>query len=154
MEANNVNNTKKNTAGSKINAYQICLVALAVGINIAGGQIALLLKLPVYLDSIGTILTGALLGPWFGMLPNLISGIFMGMTVDIYSLYFAPVGMITGIMSCNDHCPGNSGKFCNQRSAVWRSYFFRIFNSGAASFTYTTWPDRKHFCSSVPDRLS
>ena len=56
--------------------------------------------------------------------------------------------------SCNDHCPGNSGKFCNQRSAVWRSYFFRIFNSGAASFTYTTWPDRKHFCSSVPDRLS
>lgn len=64
MEANNVNNTKKNTAGSKINAYQICLVALAVGINIAGGQIALLLKLPVYLDSIGTILTGALLGPW------------------------------------------------------------------------------------------
>ena len=54
MEANNVNNTKKNTAGSKINAYQICLVALAVGINIAGGQIALLLKLPVYLDSIGT----------------------------------------------------------------------------------------------------
>ena len=83
----------------KINAYQICLVALAVGINIVGGQIALFMKLPVYLDSIGTILTGAILGPWFGMLPNLLSGIFMGMTVDIYSLYFAPVGMITGIMS-------------------------------------------------------
>lgn len=46
METNNVNNAKKNPAGSKINAYQICLVALAVGINIAGGQIALLLKLP------------------------------------------------------------------------------------------------------------
>ena len=74
-------------------------MALAVGINIVGGQIALFMKLPVYLDSIGTILTGAVLGPWFGMLPNMISGIFMGMTVDIYSLYFAPVGMITGIMS-------------------------------------------------------
>lgn len=80
----------------KINTWQICLVALAVGINIVGGQIALFLKLPVYLDSIGTILTGALAGPWLGMIPNLISGIFMGMTVDIYSLYFAPVGMITG----------------------------------------------------------
>ena len=166
METNNVNNTKKNPAGSKSNAYQICLVALAVGINIAGGQIALLLKLPVYLDSIGTILTGALLGPWFGMLPNLISGIFMGMTVDIYSLYFAPVGMITGIMSglvfrklsvkrvkvlaaaAMITVPGTVV------SSVWRSYFFRIFNSGAASFTYTTWPDRKYFCSSVPDRLS
>ena len=90
---------KKDYSENKINVYQICLVALAVGINIVGGQIALFMKLPVYLDSIGTILTGAVLGPWFGMLPNLISGIFMGMTVDIYSLYFAPVGMITGIMS-------------------------------------------------------
>ena len=77
---------KKDYTENKINVYQICLVALAVGINIVGGQIALFMKLPVYLDSIG-------------MLPNLISGIFMGMTVDIYSLYFAPVGMITGIMS-------------------------------------------------------
>ena len=90
---------KKDYSENKINVYQNCLVALAVGINIVGGQIALFMKLPVYLDSIGTILTGAVLGPWFGMLPNLISRIFMGMTVDIYSLYFAPVGMITGIMS-------------------------------------------------------
>lgn len=83
----------------KINTYQICLVAMAVALNIAGGQAALMLRLPVYLDSIGTILIGAVLGPWFGMVPNLLSGIFMGMTIDIYSLYFAPVGMITGMMS-------------------------------------------------------
>ncbi len=83
----------------RINTYQVCLVAMAVVVNIVGGQIALMLRLPIYLDSIGTILTGAVLGPWFGMLPNMLSGIFMGMTVDIYSLYFAPVGMITGIMS-------------------------------------------------------
>ncbi len=89
----------KTKGSGRINTYQICLVAMAVVINIVGGQIALMLRLPVYLDSIGTILTGAVLGPWFGMLPNLLSGIFMGMTVDIYSLYFAPVGMITGIMS-------------------------------------------------------
>ncbi len=84
---------------SKTSTWQICLVAMAVAVNIAGGQIALFLRLPIYLDSIGTILTGAVLGPWYGMLPNLLSGIFMGMTVDIYSLYFAPVGMITGLMS-------------------------------------------------------
>lgn len=83
----------------RINTYQVCLVAMAVVVNIVGGQIALMLRLPIYLDSIGTILAGAVLGPWFGMLPNMLSGIFMGMTVDIYSLYFAPVGMITGIMS-------------------------------------------------------
>ena len=56
------------------------------------------LKLPVYLDSIGTIFAGAVLGPWFGMIPNILSGIFMGMTVDIYSLYFAPVGIVTGFL--------------------------------------------------------
>ena len=83
----------------KMNVYQLCLVAMAVAVNIAGGQIALLLRLPIYLDSIGTILIGAVLGPWYGMIPNLLSGVFMGMTVDIYSLYFAPVGMITGFMS-------------------------------------------------------
>lgn len=83
----------------KLTSFQLCLVAMAVGINVAGGQLALLLKLPIYLDSVGTILTGALLGPWLGMVPNLLSGIIMGMTTDIYSLYFAPVGMVTGFMA-------------------------------------------------------
>lgn len=77
----------------------LCFIALAVCINIIGGQIALFLKLPIYLDSIGTILTGALLGPLYGVLPNLVSGLLMGFTTDIYSLYFAPVGMITGLMA-------------------------------------------------------
>ena len=45
----------------KMTAWQLCLTAMAVAVNIAGGQIALLLRLPVYLDSIGTILVGAVL---------------------------------------------------------------------------------------------
>lgn len=83
----------------KLTSFQLCLVAMAVGINVAGSQLALVLRLPVYLDSIGTIFTGALLGPWLGMLPNLLSGLIMGMTTDIYSLYFAPAGMVTGFMA-------------------------------------------------------
>lgn len=79
--------------------YKITLIAMAAVINIAGGQLALLLHLPIYLDAIGTLLIGALLGPWFGMLPGLISGILMGATVDIYSLYFMPVQLITGFMA-------------------------------------------------------
>lgn len=83
----------------RMTAFQMCVVAMAVGINMVGGQLALLLRLPIYLDSVGTILTGALLGPWLGMLPNLLSGVLMGMTTDIYSLYFAPVGMVTGFVN-------------------------------------------------------
>ena len=78
---------------------QLCMLAMAVCINVAGGQLALMLRLPIYLDSIGTILTGLWMGPLCGMLPNLLSGIILGMTTDIYSLYFAPVGMITGLMA-------------------------------------------------------
>lgn len=76
----------------KMTVNQMVLIALAACINTAGGQAALALRLPVYLDSIGTILAGILLGPIYGMLPNLLSGILMGMTTDIYSLYFAAGG--------------------------------------------------------------
>lgn len=80
-------------------AYKICIVALAICINLVGGQIALFLKLPIYLDSIGTVLIASVLGPFYGMIPNVISGILLGMTVDIYSLYYAPVGIILGFVT-------------------------------------------------------
>ena len=40
----------KTTGSGRINTYQICLVAMAVVINIVGGQIALMLRLPIYLE--------------------------------------------------------------------------------------------------------
>lgn len=80
-------------------AYKICIVAFAICINLVGGQIALFLKLPIYLDSIGTVFIAAVLGPFYGMIPNVISGILMGITVDIYSLYYAPVGIILGLVT-------------------------------------------------------
>lgn len=83
----------------KVSVYRLCLVAMAIVMNVAGAQLALALRLPIYLDSIGTILAGVLLGPVYGLLPPLLSGIFLGMTIDIYSLYFAPAGMAVGLMS-------------------------------------------------------
>ena len=83
----------------KMTTYKICLIAFAICINFIGGQIALLLKLPIYLDSIGTVFVAATLGPFYGMLPNLLSGLLMGMTVDVYSLYYAPVGIVLGFVT-------------------------------------------------------
>ena len=80
----------------KINVQKICLIAFAICINFVGGQIALFLKLPIYLDSIGTVFIASILGPFYGMLP---SGLLMGMTVDIYSLYYAPVGIVLGFVT-------------------------------------------------------
>ena len=46
-----------------------------------------------------TVFVAAVLGPFYGMLPNLLSGLLMGMTVDIYSLYYAPVGILLGFVT-------------------------------------------------------
>lgn len=74
----------------KVTTYQICILAFCVIMNIIGGQIALFLRLPIYLDSIGTVLAASLFGPLYGMLPSLLSGLIMGIN-DVYSIYYAPV---------------------------------------------------------------
>ena len=89
----------ENMKSGKMTTYKLCMIAFAICINFVGGQIALLLKLPIYLDSIGTVLVAATLGPFYGMLPNLLSGLLMGMTVDVYSLYYAPVGILLGFVT-------------------------------------------------------
>lgn len=97
---NNMKSTSVKTGGvvnMKFTTAKIAMVAMAICINYIGGQLALALHLPIYLESIGTILIGAMFGPAFGVLPPMISGILMAFTGDIYSLYFAPVGMILGL---------------------------------------------------------
>lgn len=83
----------------KITVFQICFIAFCTVINLAGGSIALMLKLPVYLDCIGTLLTAALLGPVYGVLPGILSGIISGMSTDVYAFYYIPVQIITGLMA-------------------------------------------------------
>ena len=75
------------------------MMALCIGINYVGGTIALWLRLPIYLDSIGTIFAGALLGPIPGMLTGLSSGVLSGVTTDIFSLYYSPIQILTGLLA-------------------------------------------------------
>ena len=53
----------KKTSTYRVSTYKICIVAFAICINLVGGQIALFLKLPIYLDSIGTVFIASTLGP-------------------------------------------------------------------------------------------
>ena len=85
--------------GSIISVRRMCVIALAIVLNVIGGQIALLFHLPIYLDSMGTIMIAMLYGPVYGMLPPLLYGLVMGFTLDIYSLYFMPVGLMLGLMT-------------------------------------------------------
>ncbi|MDK2562560.1 ECF transporter S component [Romboutsia sedimentorum] len=83
----------------KTNVRTITLVGLGVALNIIGAFIALNLKLPIYLDSIGTIMIAALLGPKYAVITGVCGSLVSGMTFDIYSLYFAPVQISTGFFA-------------------------------------------------------
>lgn len=84
---------------TKISTYHICALAFAIAINFVGGQIALYLHLPIYLDSIGTFFIAATCGPIYGMIPNALSGILMWALGDVFSLYYAPVGILLGLLA-------------------------------------------------------
>lgn len=83
----------------KISTRTLTIMALCIGINYMGGTIALWLRLPIYLDCIGTIFAGALLGPIAGMLTGLSSGVLSGVTTDIFSLYYSPIQIVTGLLA-------------------------------------------------------
>lgn len=83
----------------KISVHKITLIALAIVINIVGSYIALVLHLPIYLDSMGTIMTAILLGPFYGLFPGVLSALITGMISDIYALYYMPVGIVLGVMT-------------------------------------------------------
>src|SRR6185295_6864262 len=53
----------------------LTLMPVAIAINIAVGSIAVALRIPIYLDSIGTVLVGALAGPWAGALTGILSNL-------------------------------------------------------------------------------
>lgn len=82
-----------------INVRNVTMVGLGVALNVVGAFIALNLRLPIYMDSIGTIFIACLLGPRYAVLTGLCGSIVSGITFDIYSLYFAPVQISTGLLA-------------------------------------------------------
>ena len=77
-----------------------------VAVNVALGQVVSVLNLPVFLDTIGTILAALLMGPWMGMITglgaNLVWGMFSGFPAEV----FAPVSMVIGLSAGYLGCRG------------------------------------------------
>lgn len=77
----------------------LTLMAVAIVLNIVLGQVVSLLKLPIFLDSIGTVLVALLAGPWAGGLTGLLTNLIWGLISDPVAAAFAPVAMIIGIVA-------------------------------------------------------
>ena len=82
-----------------VNVKNLTLVGMGIALNIVGAFIALNLRLPIYLDSVGTIFIACVLGPKYAVLTGVLGSLVSGMTFDIYSLYFAPVQISTGLLA-------------------------------------------------------
>jgi hypothetical protein len=82
----------------------LTLMVVAIAINIAVGSLVYALRLPIYLDSIGTVLVGALAGPWAGALTGLLANLIWSILpvpggAGPTAAFFAPVAAVIGLMA-------------------------------------------------------
>lgn len=75
------------------------LIPIAIAINLVLGQLISTLNLPIFLDSIGTVLVGVLCGPWAGLLTGVLANVVGGIVLDPTFLPFAPVAAVIGFVT-------------------------------------------------------
>jgi energy-coupling factor transport system substrate-specific component len=87
---------------AQFSTKSLVLIPLAVGINLIGGTLCSTLKLPLFMDMIGTILAACLAGPWVAALVGLLTNVFLALVSNPvylpYSLVSIGCGLVTGYM--------------------------------------------------------
>ena len=71
-------------------------VAFCIALNLSAGQLASALKLPIYLDSLGTVLVAVLCGPWSAIVAGVFSNILASAFGNPVMLFFSPVMIVIG----------------------------------------------------------
>ncbi|HEN7622735.1 TPA: ECF transporter S component [Streptococcus agalactiae] len=106
---------------TKSPARLISFISIAIAINLIGANLALFLRLPIYLDTIGTLLIAVILGSWYAASTAFLSALINWMTTDIFSLYYSPVAIvvaiITGILIKRN---------CKPSSLLWKSLIISL----------------------------
>lgn len=87
-------------------SYVVAIVPVAAALNIVGGYINTALKLPTFLDMIGTMVTAVVLGPWWGALVGAITNIVSSFISGPISLPFAVVNVVGGLVWGYAHMAG------------------------------------------------
>lgn len=95
-------NKKVYSIKSDFTMLAILIIPVSVAVNFVGGQLATLLKLPMYLDAIGTVFSSILCGPWIGALTGLLTNVISGIANPVM-FAFTPtsvaLGLVTGFLS-------------------------------------------------------
>ena len=84
----------------EFNTLTLVLIPVAIALNIAIGQLVITLKLPLYLDSIGTILVGVLVGPWAGAITGFLANVVWTLSgLFPQAIAWAGVAAISGALA-------------------------------------------------------
>ncbi|ATL93069.1 ECF transporter S component [Aeromonas sp. CU5] len=82
---------------SKLSSYNLAFMVICIAINMVAGQAVSMLKLPIFLDSIGTVLCAILAGPWMAIASGLLTNLLWGLLTGPIAAAFAPVAMMIGL---------------------------------------------------------
>ncbi|MDR2226403.1 MAG: ECF transporter S component [Providencia sp.] len=82
---------------SFISSRTLTLIVFSIAINMIVGQLSSMLKLPIFLDSIGTIICALLAGPWAALTSGLLTNLLWGLLSGPIAAAFAPVAMMIGL---------------------------------------------------------
>mgnify|MGYP000860135398 FL=1 len=89
---------KKYSIKEDFSMLAMLIIPVGVAVNFVGGQLASILKLPMYLDTIGTIFTAMLCGPWVGAVTGLLTNVVTGIANPV-NFAFIPVNVIAGLVT-------------------------------------------------------
>ncbi len=79
-------------------SYVVAIVPVAAALNIVGGYINGVLKLPIFLDMIGTMVAAVVLGPWWAALVGAVTNIVGSFISGPIGLPFAVVNVAGGLV--------------------------------------------------------
>ena len=83
---------------AQFSTKSLVLIPIAVGINLIGGTLCSALKLPLFLDMIGTIVVACLSGPWVAALTGLLTNLFLALVANPVYLPYAAVSVLCGLV--------------------------------------------------------
>lgn len=75
----------------------LALIPIAVGINLAMGKFAAALALPMFLDTVGTVLVATLAGPGVAVATAVVSQLALGLWVGAVQLAFLPIHLVIAL---------------------------------------------------------
>jgi energy-coupling factor transport system substrate-specific component len=84
---------------AEFSTKSLVLIPICAGINLVGGSIAAALKLPVFLDMIGTIIAAAMGGPWVAATVGLLTNVFLALVSNPVYLPYALVSILVALVS-------------------------------------------------------